>query len=116
MEVEEGRLRVLLVVFLFGLEVVDVVVAKEILSGCMRRTCWMKRSLRLKSLWVVVEEEEGLGVRVLLLLLLLLLVLWLLRVLVSGGHKSHRQNPRRKCWVAAWRFHSFFALKEEVQP
>ena len=110
----EGRLRVL--VFLLELVfevVVVVVVASGILSACILRRCWTKRSLRLKSL----KSSLGLGFRR-LVLLPPFLVLWLLllRVLVCGGHRSQRQKSRRKCWDAACRFHSFFALKEAVQP
>jgi hypothetical protein len=47
----QGRLRVLVSFLLVLDEVVVVLVASSgMLSGCMRRTCWMKRSLRLKSL------------------------------------------------------------------
>lgn len=109
----EGRLRVLVFFLLFlVLEVVVVAVAASgILSACILRRCWTKRSLRLKSL----KSSSGLGFR--RLVLLPFLGLWLLlRVLVCGGHRSQRQKSRRKCWDAACRFHSFFALKEAVQP
>lgn len=109
----EGRLRVLvfLLELVFEVVVVVVVVASGILSACILRRCWTKRSLRLKSL----KSASGLGFR--RLVLLPFLVLWLLlRVLVCGGHRSQRQKSRWKCWDAACRFHSFFALKEAVQP
>ena len=110
----EGRLRVLVFLLELVFEVVVVmVVASGILSVCILRRCWTKRSLRLKSL----KSSLGLGFRR-LVLLPPFLVLWLLllRVLVCGGHRSQRQKSRRKCWDAACRFHSFFALKEAVQP
>lgn len=46
----EDRLRVLEDFLLLLSFEVAVVVASGIISECMRRTCWMKRSLRLKSL------------------------------------------------------------------
>lgn len=94
-EVWEG-VEVLVLVFLEGLffgEGGVVVSCGVMLSGCILRTCCMKRSLRLKSLWAALGVFRT--------LLLLLSFLWLLLVLLSGLHKSHRQNPRRKCWVVA---------------
>ena len=109
----EGCLRVSVFFLELVFEVVVEVVASGMLSACILRRCCTKRSLRLKSL----KSSSGLGFRR-LVLLPPFLVLWLLllRVLVCGGHRSQRQKSRRKCWDAACRFHSFFALKEAVQP
>ena len=107
----EGCLRVSVFFLELVFEVVVEVVASGMLSACILRRCCTKRSLRLKSL----KSSSGLGFR--RLVLLPFLGLWLLlRVLVCGGHRSQRQKSRRKCCDAACRFHSFFALKEAVQP